>query len=105
MDKKAQILDILESLPNFEGKCVSLTTMEDRISHDLLNPYFEVQGGRLFIIGVVPMGATRSNWVAGCQSAIAWDRVTDYFVFENLYDYTKAIKKSEEYEDEYPGMH
>ena len=94
--------NITENLPNLEGKCVSITIMDDGNSHDLFNPHFELQGGRLFIIGSVPEGATDSNWVVGCQSAVAWDRVTDYFVFENLEAYTKAIEKSNQYQKENP---
>lgn len=84
-------------VPDFSGKCISITIMDDTNSHDLENPQFEYQGNRLFIVGNVPVGSTDSDWVANCQGAIAWDRVTDYYVFENLEAYTKAIKVSEEY--------
>ena len=91
-----------ELLPDFSGKCLSITIQDDSISHDLLNPRFEYQGGRLFIIGITPENATASNWVAGCESAIAWSRVTDYFVFENEEKYQAAIRKSEDYHKDDP---
>ncbi len=86
-----------EKLPDFSGKCISITIKDDSISHDLYDSHFEMQGGRLFIIGTVPEGSSASNWIANCQYAVAWDRITDYVVFENLESYTKATKISEEY--------
>jgi hypothetical protein len=88
---------LMENLPDLSGKCVSITIMDDDTSHDLNDPHFEIQGGRLFIAGTVPDGATSSNWVVNCQSVIAWDRVTDYFIFENLESYIKAIEISADY--------
>ena len=85
-------------LPDLSGKCVSINIMDNTASHDLNNPRFEYQGGRLFIIGTVPKGATVSDWSADHESAIAWDRVTDYFVFKDFEDYSQAIKKSDESE-------
>ena len=85
------------NFPDFTGKCISMTIIDDSTSHDLENPHFEYQGNRLFIVGNVPVGSTQSDWVANCQSAVAWNRVTDYFVLENFEAYTKAIKISEKF--------
>jgi len=87
------------NFPDFKGKCLSITIMDDDINHDLFDPHFEEQAGRVFIIGTVPRGATESDWIAGCQSAVAWDRVTDYHVFDSLEDYSKAIETSEEHQE------
>lgn len=86
-------------LPDLSGKCVSINIIDNTASHDLNNPRFEYQGGRLFIIGTVPKGATVSDWSSGRESVIAWERVTDYFVFKDLDDYYRAIKKSDESEE------
>ncbi len=94
--------DLKEKLPDFSGKCISITIKDDSLSHDLNNPHFELQGGRLFVVGTVPEGATKSNWVVNCQSGVAWDRVTDYFIFENLESYKKAIKISAEFHKDDP---
>ena len=90
-------LDKEDYLPDFKGKCISITIMDDDDSHDLFDPRFEYQGGRLFIIGTVPKGATQSDWVLGFTSEVAWDRVTDYFVFDDKKSYEKAVKISKEY--------
>ncbi|GAB6098093.1 hypothetical protein JCM14469_43490 [Desulfatiferula olefinivorans] len=89
--------NLMDNLPDLSGRCVSISIMDDDISHDLNDPHFEIQGGRLFIVGTTPKGSTSSDWIAGCQCAIAWDRVTDYVVFKNLKAYTKSIKISEEF--------
>lgn len=75
-----------------------MTIMDDSNSHDLFDPRFEYQGGRLFIVGTVPQDATESNWVLGCQGAVAWDRVTDYYIFDSAEAFTKAINVSENHQ-------
>lgn len=86
-----------ESYPDFKGKVLSITIKDDTINRDLIDPHFENQAGRIFIIGTVPKGATESDWVEGCQNSVAWDRITDYYIFDNLDAYLKAIKISEDY--------
>ena len=48
--------DIPQNVPDFSGKCMTLTLKDDEESHDLNDPHFEMQGGRLFIIGTIPPG-------------------------------------------------
>jgi hypothetical protein len=57
--------------PNFKNKCLSLTIQDDSTNHDLYNPYFQEQAGRMFIVGTVPKGSTESDWVEGCLTAVA----------------------------------
>lgn len=83
--------------PDFTGKVISITIIDDEQNNDMISPTFEMQAGRLFICGEVPKGASRSNWCAGKMSAVAWDRVTDYIVFDSLDDYKAAIEISENY--------
>ncbi len=86
------------ALPNFSGKCLSISIINDTHNYDIYDPTFETQGGRLFITGKVPKGATDSNWAMNSQIFVAWDRVSDYYVFKNLKAYKKAIKTSEKYQ-------
>lgn len=81
-------------VPDLAGKVVSISTMDDDNSHDLADPRFEMQGGRLFVVGSTPEGASDSSWNTGAACAVAWDRVTDYFVFDSLERYSAAIKIS-----------
>lgn len=91
--------DVNINFPDLKGKCVSITIMDDSVNHDLFDPHFETQANRIFIVGTIPEGATESNWVAGCQCSIAWNRVTDYVVFESLEAYKKALAISEAYDE------
>lgn len=86
-----------KNMPDFSGKCLSIKLVDDDTNHDLFDPHFEVQGERLFLIGTVPVGATRADWAADCIGAVAWDRVADYFVFDSLQAWEKGAKKSEDY--------
>lgn len=82
-------------LPDFSGKTISIMLINETHSHDLDNPHFEYQGGRLFIVGTIPEVATVSGWNAHHVGAVAWDQVRDYTLFPNLDEYAKAVKKSE----------
>ncbi len=68
--------------------------IDESHSHDLSNPYFEYQGGRLFIVGIIPQGATESDWSGNQIGGVAWDRVREYVLFENLETYIEGVKKS-----------
>ncbi len=87
-----------ESLPNFTEKCISLRVRGSKYSHDLLNPYFEYQGGKLFIIGTVPEGASESGWDNNQISALDWEYVIKYTLFENYEEYKKAAKIADNYQ-------
>ena len=78
--------------PDFAGKIVSLSTYDSVLA--IQDPHFEQQGGRLFIIGMVPEGGSRNDWALGTLSAVAWDAVTDYLVFGSLKEYKASLKKS-----------
>ena len=84
----------IPQVPDFTGKVLSISTMDDDNSHDLANPGFEMQAGRLFIVGSTPDGASESNWASGARIAVAWDRVTDYYAFDSPERYADAIKIS-----------
>ena len=86
--------------PNFSGKTVSVSISEDSCNHDLVNPVFETQGGRIFITGRIAKNSTDSGWSDGKVGAIAWDNVTEYVIFDSDEEYQAAIKKSEEFQGE-----
>ena len=44
----------MKSTPDFTNKTVSFSTNEDSLT--ILNPQFEEQGGRLFVVGTRPKG-------------------------------------------------
>ena len=81
-----------DRLPDFTGKIVSFSTADSTLGID--EPRFETQGGRLFVVGVVPTGATTSDWAVGVRCAVAWEAVTDYLVFESVGDYKGRLIRS-----------
>ena len=85
--------------PDFSNKCISFTIQDDESNYDLFDPRFEEQCGKLFIIGTIPKGATESNWVSGKTGAVAWERVTNYYVFDSIEEYTIAINASESFQE------
>ena len=86
------------TLQSFEGKCLSISIKDDTYNHDLLDPYLEYLGDRIFIIGTIPKGATDSNWTKNKTGAVAWDSVKEYIVFDNFEDYKKATSISEKHD-------
>jgi hypothetical protein len=80
------------TLPYVRGKTVSFSTAESTLAVE--SPQFQKQGGRLFVVGTIPRGATTSDWALGVQCAVAWSAVTDYMVFDSVEDYRRRLAKS-----------
>ena len=75
--------------PDFSNKII-LDYLMGRPPDDgvlLQHAAFEIQGGRPFIIGEFAEGASANDWVAGVITALAWDTVQQYFVFDSMEDY------------------
>ena len=89
-----------DSLPDFSGKCISIRARGSRYSHDLYDPIFEYQGGKLFIIGTIPEGASESGWDNNQTSALDWQNVVKYTLFESKEAYLKAAKISDDFDKE-----
>lgn len=78
----------------FEDKVVSFSTVDETLA--LKNIKLETIASRLFLTGEIPKGATRNDWAEGRSSAIAWDSVTDYIMFESENQYVELMRKSEQ---------
>ena len=81
-----------DNLPNFTGKTLSVVLTGEDTSRVIVNPRFELQAGRVFSIGTSPPGASRRDWMAGLDEALAWDRVDTYVVFASAEDYFTRLK-------------
>lgn len=88
-----------DDIPDFSGKCLSLKILESENSHDLYDPKFEYQAGRLFLVGTIPPGSSDSGWDANQKGAIAWEMVRNYVQFNSLEEFTKAVEISESYQE------
>ena len=82
----------MKNLPSFDGKVVSFGLPDSTLA--ILNPKFEKQAGRIFIIGTIPEECTKNDYALGNACAISWDNVTDYIIFKNEKEYKKQMKKS-----------
>jgi len=83
--------------PDFTGKCLSIMISDSDHSFDLCNPKFELQAGKLFIVGTVPKDSSASNWDVGKTNAVLWDQVRSYLVFDSEEEITKAFGISEKF--------
>lgn len=78
-------------LPDFTNKLVSLALHGEDEGRPVDRPHWELQGGRLFLVGTVPHGGSIGDWCEGVPSAVAWDEVTDYLVFDSAEHYRKRL--------------
>ena len=83
--------DELNTLPNFDGKVVSFYCgPSPTFGIAIISPVPEMQGGRLFLSGIsAPREPIR--WDSGLVTAIAWDTVSSYTVFETETDYDRRL--------------
>jgi hypothetical protein len=79
-------------LPSFAGKVLSVICEHADSSQILADSRFEIQGDRLFLVGTVPKQSSRNNWMEGLPSAIAWETVQDYVIFDSIDDYLDRLK-------------
>jgi len=86
--------------PDFSDKCLSIRIEGSDHSFDLCNPKFELQAGKLFLIGKVPKGSSASNWDVGKMNAVLWDQVRSYLIFDSEEEITKAFEISEKFHAE-----
>ncbi len=81
-----------KSLPNFSKKVVSFGIVGNEHTYAIESPRFEMQAGRLFLVGTVPRGGSSRDWSEGVGSAVVWDQVTDYLVFDSVEHYRERLK-------------
>jgi hypothetical protein len=81
------------TLPDFKNKVVSVGLANDNYGYSMSSPRWETQGGKLFLIGLVPHDGSTRNWAEGALRAVAWDQVTDYYVFDSVKDFVKRQAK------------
>ena len=93
-----------DSLPDLRGKVVlvyHVGSRDPQISSAVLEPHFEMQGGRLFLCGEPAPGDTPNDWIVGCKLCLAWETVEAYIVFESDEDYRSRIRQA----GPPPGVH
>ena len=86
-----------KTVPDFSGKVVEVSIKGDSYAFAIDRPRFELQCGRLFLVGIVPHGTSQGDWSLGAGCAVAWDSVTDYLVFDSVEHYEKGLAKAAKY--------
>ena len=79
-------------LPDFSSKVLSVFIAGEDDGRCLERPKWATQGGRLFLVGAVPRGGSANDWCEGIPSAVAWDQITDYLVFDSVEQYLERLK-------------
>jgi hypothetical protein len=77
--------------PNFKGKMISILSEGEVTPSLIADTRFEIQAGRLFLVGIVPKGGSTGDWVAGLSCAVAWETVQEYIVFDSAEDYAERV--------------
>ena len=82
-------MDNMMPFPDFSDKIVLIYLMGRSPDDGVLleRAVFEVHGGRAFLTGEFAEGASANDWVAGVRTALAWDTVQQYFMFDSMEDY------------------
>jgi len=84
------------AVPDFAGRFLSVSMIGSQQAFAMDCPHFEMQGGRWFLIGNVPTGVSKGDWREGAQTAVAWDQVSSYLVFESAADYVSHVARFRE---------
>jgi len=79
--------------PDLSQKIVLLYLVNRSDDHNVVlqSPTFEVQGGRVFLVGDFAEGTTANDWAAGVRTAISWENVEQYLLFDSIDDYFARI--------------
>jgi hypothetical protein len=59
----------------------------------LANPRFEMQAGRLFLLGVTPQRDSVGGWADNVPRGVAWAAVESYLVFPCTREYLARLSK------------
>jgi hypothetical protein len=85
-----------DHLPDFGGKLACIyVSGKSYVRYILQDIAFDMQGGRLFVVGRIPEDYDMHvPWAKGKPAAIAWDCVDYYIVFESVEQFRDALQKS-----------
>ena len=79
--------------PDFKNKIILLYLFNRPDDHNVVlqDASLENQAGRMFIVGEFAEGTTANDWAAGVRTAVAWDSVEQYLVFDTIENYFERI--------------
>ncbi|MFN3168136.1 MAG: hypothetical protein ACE37H_13830 [Phycisphaeraceae bacterium] len=83
--------------PDFSGKVVMFAIGGGTAvaTYAIDNPRFEMQAGRLFVTGTQVYGSTADDWAGPVSTAVAWDAVEGYIVFDSAEQYQRGASRAQ----------
>lgn len=86
------------SFPDFAKKLLTIHLVDGQHNYLIADPRFEQQGGRWFLVGNTPKEGSGCDWAAGVETAIAWDQVSAYRVFDSVDQYVERYARFLDFE-------
>jgi hypothetical protein len=85
-----------KTLPDLRGKVIAIALAGTPDGHGtiIVDPHFEEEGGKLFIVGEIPAGVNPGDWNAGTTNHVNWDHVIEYTVFDSVEDYRQRVARA-----------
>lgn len=89
---------LVDHLPDLSGKLICIyMTGRSQARYILQDVSFDIQGGRLFVVGRIPEDYDKYvTWAKGKPAAIAWDCVDYYILFESVEQFRESLGGSRE---------
>ncbi|MEM1445791.1 MAG: hypothetical protein AAGF84_07045 [Planctomycetota bacterium] len=83
--------------PDFSGKVVMFAIGGSTAiaTYAIDSPTFEMQAGRLFVKGTQVYDSTSDDWAGPVVTAVAWDAVEGYIVFDDTEQYQRGAAKAQ----------
>lgn len=85
-----------DHLPDLSGKLICIyMTGRSGARYILQDITFDIQGGRLFVVGRIPEDYDKHvTWAKGQPAAIAWDCVDYYILFESVEQFRESVESN-----------
>lgn len=94
----------IDQFPDFSGKLVVFYLVDrPNRSYMLEDATFDMQAGRLFVVGKVSKEYDDDVWARGSTACLAWDCVEQYLIFESAAHYHRERERYEAAKEEKPS--
>lgn len=84
------------ALPNYEGRVLSVSLKQEQGTVKIADPRWATVNGHLFLVGRWPDHPTEPQRFAGVQTAVRWDDVNHFILFDSEADFMRRLSDSGE---------
>jgi hypothetical protein len=83
-----------DHIPDLSGKYlqITLSTRSDD-AYLIQDAGFDIQAGRMFVVGRISDAYSGTCWAKGAVVAIAWDTVERYVLFDSLEHFQEELRR------------